>query len=122
MLPLQLHKFRFRRPDLRNHRKLVVVDGHTGFIGSMNMIKRSYKTKNRYWVDYMVELTGPVVTSLSAVFAVDWYLESEEALAGAVALRRRTHRRLQLPPAHPVWSWLHHGAEPANVQLFGAPR
>lgn len=45
MLPLQLHKFRFRRPDLRNHRKLVVVDGHTGFIGSMNMIKRSYKTK-----------------------------------------------------------------------------
>ncbi len=29
----------------------------------------------------MVELTGPVVTSLSAVFAVDWYLESEEALS-----------------------------------------
>lgn len=80
MLPLQLHKFRFRRPDLRNHRKLVVVDGHTGFIGSMNMIKRSYKTKDRYWVDYMVELTGPVVTSLSAVFAVDWYLESDEEL------------------------------------------
>ncbi len=28
-----------------------------------------------------MELTGPVVTSLSAVFAVDWYLESEEALS-----------------------------------------
>ncbi len=46
MLPLQLHKFRFRRPDLRNHRKLVVVDGHTGFIGSMNMIKRSLCTSS----------------------------------------------------------------------------
>ena len=81
MLPLQLHKLRFRRPDLRNHRKLVIIDGQTGFLGSMNMIKRSYRTKDRYWVDYMVELTGPVVTSMSAVFAVDWYLESEEELS-----------------------------------------
>ena len=81
MLPLQLHKGRFRRPDLRNHRKIVVIDGNTGFLGSMNMIKRQYKTKDRAWIDYMVELTGPVVTSLAAVFAVDWYLESEEQLS-----------------------------------------
>ena len=81
MLPLQLHKGRFRRPDLRNHRKIVVIDGNTGFLGSMNMIKRQYKTKYRAWIDYMVELTGPVVTSLAAVFAVDWYLESEEQLS-----------------------------------------
>ena len=81
MLPLQLHKGRFRRPDLRNHRKIVVIDGHTGFLGSMNMIKRQYKTKDRAWIDYMVEITGPAVTSLAAVFAVDWYLESEEQLS-----------------------------------------
>ncbi|OFS21979.1 phospholipase D-like domain-containing protein [Corynebacterium sp. HMSC04H06] len=80
MLPIQLHKFRFRRPDLRNHRKIVVIDGHTGFLGSLNMIKRQYKTEDRAWIDYMVELTGPVVTSLAAVFAVDWYLESNETL------------------------------------------
>lgn len=80
MLPIQLHKGRFRRPDLRNHRKLLVVDGHTGFIGSINLIKREYRTTDRYWIDYMVELTGPVVTSLMGVFAVDWYIESNELL------------------------------------------
>ena len=80
MLPIQLHKGRFRRPDLRNHRKLVIIDGKVGFIGSLNMIKRQYKTKDRYWIDYMVELSGPIVTSMSAVFAVDWYLEADENL------------------------------------------
>ncbi|APT87680.1 phospholipase D-like domain-containing protein [Corynebacterium flavescens] len=79
-LPIQLHKARFRRPDLRNHRKLLIVDGHTGFIGSMNLIKREYRTTDRYWIDYMVKLTGPVVTSMTGIFAVDWYIESNETL------------------------------------------
>src|SRR5699024_3302283 len=78
MLPLQIHKFRFRRPDLRNHRKMVIIDGKRGFIGSLNLIKREYKTTDRAWIDYMVELTGPIVVSLQAVFAVDWYTESGE--------------------------------------------
>lgn len=80
MLPLQLHKFRFRRPDLRNHRKMIIIDGQRGFLGSANLIKRQYRTKDRFWVDYMVELTGPIVTSMETVFAVDWYLESDEQL------------------------------------------
>ncbi len=85
MLPLAPWRFRFRRPDLRNHRKILVVDGRVGFIGSLNMIDRSYLVRNhiragRQWIDMMVELTGPIVTSLEAVFAVDWYTESGEAL------------------------------------------
>lgn len=80
MLPLQIHRGRFRRPDLRNHRKLVIVDGTLGFIGSLNLIKREYNTRKRQWIDYMVELTGPIVTSMETIFAVDWYLESGEAL------------------------------------------
>lgn len=78
MLPIQLHKGRFRRPDLRNHRKLVIIDGEVGFIGSINLIKRQYKTTDRFWIDYMVELSGPIVTAMNAVFAVDWYTESGE--------------------------------------------
>ena len=58
----------------------MIIDGKVGFIGSLNMIKRQYKTKDRYWIDYMVELSGPIVTSMSAVFAVDWYLEADENL------------------------------------------
>jgi len=42
MLPIQPLKGRWRRPDLRNHRKIVVVDGRTAFVGSLNMIDASY--------------------------------------------------------------------------------
>ena len=80
MLPIQLHKARFRRPDLRNHRKIIVIDGKRGFMGSQNIIKRYYDTKDRAWIDYMVEMTGDIVTSMQYIFAVDWYLESDEQL------------------------------------------
>lgn len=82
MLPLKPWRWRFRRPDLRNHRKIVVVDGHTAFMGSQNMIDSSYllsknQKKGRHWVDIMIEVTGPIVMSLDTVFAVDWYTESK---------------------------------------------
>ena len=85
MLPLQPWKWRFRRPDLRNHRKIIVVDGKVGFMGSLNLIDRSYRIRKnvrarRQWIDYMVELAGPIVTSMESVFAIDWYLESDEVL------------------------------------------
>ena len=41
MMPLLPHKRRFRRPDLRNHRKLLVIDGERAFIGSHNIIDPS---------------------------------------------------------------------------------
>ena len=89
MLPLHLRPGRsFRRPDLRNHRKLLVVDGLIGFTGSQNLVEPGYnKPKNhaagREWVELMVRLRGPVVAALEAVFASDWYTETEEALAVA---------------------------------------
>jgi cardiolipin synthase len=42
MMPIHPLKGRWRRPDLRNHRKLLVVDGEVGFMGSQNMIDASY--------------------------------------------------------------------------------
>lgn len=85
MLPLAPWRFRFRRPDLRNHRKVIVVDGDVGFIGSINMIDRSYLIRKhvkaqRQWIDYAVELSGPIVASLEQLFAVDWYTETGQAL------------------------------------------
>lgn len=81
MLPLSFRKRRFRRPDLRNHRKLLVVDGEAGFMGSMNLTEPGYnKPKNhklgREWVELMCRVTGPVVSALDAVFASDWYTET----------------------------------------------
>lgn len=85
MLPLQPWRRRFRRPDLRNHRKMLIIDGHLGFMGSLNMIDASYlQRKNikigRKWVDLMVEMSGPIVSSMEMVFAGDWYVESNETL------------------------------------------
>ncbi|SNU02735.1 cardiolipin synthetase 2 [Ruaniaceae bacterium KH17] len=79
-LPLQR---RIRRIDLRNHRKLLIVDGRVAVMGSQNMIEATYgKARNRKigrrWNDMTIELTGQIVTSLEAVFMVDWFTESGE--------------------------------------------
>lgn len=85
MLPLSIRRRRFRRPDLRNHRKLLVVDGEVGFMGSMNLIEPGYnKRKNhklgRHWIELMCRVTGPSVAALDAVFAADWYTETAEVI------------------------------------------
>jgi len=85
MMPIDPLHGRWRRPDLRNHRKLLVVDGRVGFMGSQNMIDSGYlKPKHvkagRHWKDLNIEVTGPIVDSLSAIFAIDWYTETGEAL------------------------------------------
>ena len=124
MLPLAPWRLRFRRPDLRNHRKILVIDGQVGFIGSLNMIDRGYLMKNhvragRQWIDLMVELTGPIVTSLEAVFAVDWYTESGEALEVAAPVDREPETTddvnvVQMMPSGPGYT-----TEP-NLRMFNS--
>jgi cardiolipin synthase len=85
MLPLQPLRGRWRRPDLRNHRKLLVVDTAVGFTGSQNMIVDHYHKKKGikqglHWHELMVRLTSPVVRELDAVFVTDWYSETDELL------------------------------------------
>lgn len=85
MMPFLPLQGRFRRPDLRNHRKLLVVDGRVAVMGSQNMIESTYEKKKnqeigRHWNDISIQLTGEIVSSLEAVFAVDWFTESGERL------------------------------------------
>jgi cardiolipin synthase len=84
-LPIMPFKGKFQRPDLRNHRKLLVIDGHVGFMGSQNIIDSTYnKNKNRkkglHWHELMVKVSGPIVAELDAVFIGDWYSETDELL------------------------------------------
>jgi len=83
MLPVQPLKGRIQRPDLRNHRKLLVVDGRVGFLGSQNITDSSYNLPKNirqglHWVDLMVRVDGPVVASLNAIFLSDYYAETDE--------------------------------------------
>lgn len=85
MLPFIPWRGKARRIDLRNHRKLLVVDGTRAMMGSQNMIDSSYLQKKniaigRAWHDIMVEISGPIVAAVEAVFSTDWYSECGEAL------------------------------------------
>lgn len=98
MLPINPLRGRFRRPDLRNHRKLLTVDGREGFVGSQNLIGRHYGSARnarvgREWVDLMMHVSGEVVDSLDAIFATDWLAESGEVIDDVlVRLREYTVR------------------------------
>ena len=79
-------KRQWRRPDLRNHRKLVIVDGKVAHTGSQNLTDRSYNKKKNIerglqWQELMMRVTGPAVRELEAVFATDWYAETDELLS-----------------------------------------
>ena len=83
MLPVQIFKGKYQRPDLRNHRKLVVVDGRVAFMGSQNLIARTYDSpknikRGLQWQELMTRLTGPVVAAVNAVFLSDWLIETGE--------------------------------------------
>lgn len=77
MLPLRPAHGEFARLDLRNHRKIVVIDGSVGFTGSQNLIKRNYFRKDKIYYDELVaQVSGPAAVELNAVFITDWYAES----------------------------------------------
>ncbi|WP_394252280.1 cardiolipin synthase [Arthrobacter pityocampae] len=85
MLPVMPLKGKYQRPDLRNHRKLVVIDARVGFMGSQNLIDRSYNApknlkRGLQWQELVTRLEGPVVTTLNAVFVSDWLTETGERL------------------------------------------
>ncbi len=67
------------RPDLRLHRKIVVIDDAVGYTGSFNLVDpRFFKQEAGVgeWVDAMVRLTGPGVCALNALFRWDWEIET----------------------------------------------
>jgi cardiolipin synthase len=85
MLPVMPLRGKYQRPDLRNHRKLVVVDGRVAFMGSQNLIARTYDSpknikRGLQWQELMTRLTGPVAASVNAVFLSDWMIETGELL------------------------------------------
>ncbi|MBE0583098.1 MAG: cardiolipin synthase [Desulfofustis sp.] len=119
-LPAGLIKALFARIDIRNHRKIVVIDGEIAYSGSTNMVDPRYFKQDSgvgQWVDIMVRITGPVVESLAGTFISDWFLEASgqqlditDLTAGKPASSNRTdvHRvkptgntAIQLVPSGP---------------------
>ncbi|MCA3507551.1 MAG: cardiolipin synthase [Rhodobacter sp.] len=68
------------RIDLRNHRKITVIDNRITYCGSQNCADPEFLVKAKYapWVDVMIRFTGPVVRQNQHLFATDWMTESAE--------------------------------------------
>lgn len=70
------------RIDLRNHRKIVVIDNAITYCGSQNCADAEFLPKAKYgpWVDAVMRFEGPVVRQNQILFAADWMAEVDEDL------------------------------------------
>ena len=70
--------------NLRYHRKIVVVDGLTGFLGGLNIGDEylSRDAKLGFWRDTHLKLEGEAVQSLQSIFLNDWYFVTNQEVQG----------------------------------------
>lgn len=71
------------RVDLRNHRKLMIVDNRVAWCGSQNCADPEFRIKARYapWVDIMSRWVGPVALHCQYLFVSDWMSEEGDDLS-----------------------------------------
>lgn len=72
------------RIDLRNHRKIVVIDGNITYCGSQNCADPEFRVKPKFapWVDAVIRFQGPVALQNQYLFVSDWMTYVNEDLTG----------------------------------------
>ncbi len=77
-----IHTLITSRLDLRNHRKITVIDARITYCGSQNSADPEFLVKKKYgpWIDIMLRFTGPVVAQNQLLFASDWMQATGESL------------------------------------------
>lgn len=99
------------RINWRNHRKLVIIDGQTGYIGGMNIADRyayGNKKNGSLWRDTHFRVQGDIVESLTHSFLVDWNFGKKEAYIPVIPPRReeiRNETGIQLVTGGPISTW-----------------
>ena len=75
------------RFDMRNHRKIVVIDNRITFCGSQNCADPQFRIKAKYapWVDIWMRFEGPIVSQNQNLFATDWMGQVDEDLSALFA-------------------------------------
>ena len=94
------------RIDMRNHRKIVVIDNRVTYCGSNNCADAAFAVKPSFapWVDAMIRFEGPIVRQNQHVFATDWMGHVKEDSRRSSRSRSRSARaspRRSSPPAPP---------------------
>ncbi len=83
-LPRWIPRF-FAYANLRNHRKILTIDGRIGFTGGMNICNEHWheRAPSHPIDDVHFRVDGPVVAEIQSVFADDWKFTTGEQLHGA---------------------------------------
>jgi len=80
-MPVRFPQFT-SKANYRNHRKIIVIDGHVGYTGGMNLALRYVKGRgNQPWRDTMMRIEGGGVNGLQRAFLVDWYFVDRTLLS-----------------------------------------
>jgi cardiolipin synthase len=108
VLPLRMWGPNRARFDLRNHRKIAVIDGRAGFFGSQNVVS-AHANAGLTNEEMMVRATGPVVRQLDALLVADRYLElgdvpSEARAAPSDAAPQADGAAAQVLPSGPGYN------------------
>jgi cardiolipin synthase len=108
LVPARLHA-----ANLRNHRKIMVVDGTLGYTGGMNIARPYWRDgPDQAYRDLHFRLRGPVVAHLAEVFCDDWAFADGERLSG----------EKWFPTLAPVGNVLARGIESGPDEAFGRAR
>ena len=95
--------------NYRNHRKIVVVDGHTGFIGGMNLAQRYVRGLSwGTWRDTHLKIQGRAVHGLQTAFLLDWYFVDRSLLTNTCYFPRvESHGTslAQIVTSEPIGPW-----------------
>lgn len=86
-VPFGLAPLAGHRTDLRNHRKIVVIDGSITYCGSQNCADPAFLPKRKFapWVDILIRYEGPIVRQAQLIFASAWMAETGEAMDPVLA-------------------------------------
>ncbi|MEI4269698.1 MAG: cardiolipin synthase [Candidatus Dasytiphilus stammeri] len=82
-LHVNLLRIFFRRLDLRQHRKMVLIDNNIAYTGSMNLVDPRFfrqKAGVGQWIDLMVRMEGPVAYLMAIIYSCDWEWETGQRI------------------------------------------
>lgn len=82
VLPMHPLREPLARLDVRNHRKVAVIDGRIGYTGSHNLHDPGHALEHGIWHQISARVEGPTALQLQMLFAEDWYFATDEMLTG----------------------------------------
>jgi len=111
-MPVGVMKMLMTRVDLRNHRKIIVIDGDIAYTGSQNLVDPRFFKQDEgvgQWIDAMVRMEGPSVEALGGIFIESWELdtgaglEALESTSGVHSVAEQGPSAVQVVPSGPAF-------------------